>query len=176
MAHFNLSEYETVDERLHKFWDQYPNGRVQTDMVFYDEKRVVFKASLFKDADNEHPAATGYAEEVFGSSPVNKTSFVENCETSAIGRAASNMALSAKGKRPSQTEMSKANRRSDAPAPSAGGMTKAQIKWATEQIGKAYPGEEVHIVASDLLDTEVASLEALTADQGRALIQKIASK
>jgi hypothetical protein len=57
--------------------------------------------------------ATGLAEERVGSSHINKTSALENCETSAIGRCLANLGLSAKGNRPSDIEMSKADRQND---------------------------------------------------------------
>jgi hypothetical protein len=61
--------------------------------------------------------AVDYAEERLGSSPVNKTSFVENCSTSATARCLSLLGheFSPKGKRPSQQEMSKVTRLTEAP-------------------------------------------------------------
>ena len=56
------------------------------------------------------PAATGYAHESVTSRGVNLTSALENCETSAIGRALANLGYAPKGKRPSREEMAKANR------------------------------------------------------------------
>jgi hypothetical protein len=82
------ADYETVADRLVRWWKQYPQGRIETTMVHYDSKTVVFRACGYTQDD--YLIATGFAEEVLGSSPVNKTSFVENCETSAIGRMISN--------------------------------------------------------------------------------------
>lgn len=116
MAHFNLDNYETVEDRLRRFWADHPNGRVATLMEHYDENRVVFRASIYFEATDLNPIATGYAEEIRGASPVNKTSHVENAETSAIGRALANCNYAPKGARPSREEMTKASRQ-DAPAP-----------------------------------------------------------
>lgn len=116
MANFNLADYETVDSRIHRFYEAHKNGRIITHLV---ETRTndlgqivqyVFKAEVFRDATDEKPAATGYAEEVMGSNPVNRTSPLENCETSAIGRCLANLGFSPKGARPTQTEMTKADR------------------------------------------------------------------
>jgi hypothetical protein len=108
---FNLDNYETVEARLAKFWELCPNGRVVTEMVHYDENRVVFRAALYKDINDPVPVSTGFAEEVRDASPVNRTSHVENCETSSLGRAASNWVLSAKASpRPSREEMAKVER------------------------------------------------------------------
>jgi hypothetical protein len=107
---FDISQYETVDERLHKFKELYPNSRVFTELVAYSNEQYIVKAFIYKDADDIHPLATGYAEERVGSSPVNRNSALENCETSSLGRALANAAISAKGKRPSTTEMEKSER------------------------------------------------------------------
>lgn len=110
---FNLEEYETVDERIHKFWATFQNGKIWTELLETvrgengQPFQYVVKAHIYRDVDDVFPAATGYAEEIVGSSPVNKTSALENAETSAIGRALANLGLSTKGQRPSQTEMAK---------------------------------------------------------------------
>ena len=112
MAHFNLSEYQTVQERIDLFWVKYPNGRLHTELVSFTPDQVVFKAECYADKDDVYPLAVDYAEERLGSSPVNKTSFVENCSTSALGRCISLLGneFSPKGKRPSAAEMSKVAR------------------------------------------------------------------
>lgn len=107
---FNLDNYETVEDRLARFWADHPEGRVMTSMVHYDDNKVVFGAEVYFQFDDPAPKATGYAEEVRGASPVNKTSHVENAETSAIGRALANCGYAAKGARPSREEMAKVQR------------------------------------------------------------------
>ena len=107
---FDLSQYETVDERLHKWFESNPNARVYTELISFSDTQFIVKASIYKNADDTYAIATGYAEERVGSSMVNKSSALENCETSALGRALANAAVSAKGKRPSATEMAKADR------------------------------------------------------------------
>ena len=106
---FNLNDYETVEDRLARFWELHPDGRIVTTMMHYDDQKVVMRAEIWINATDEHPRATGFAEEVRGSSPVNKTSHVENAETSAIGRCLANMSLK-KGPRPSRQEMEKVGR------------------------------------------------------------------
>jgi hypothetical protein len=111
---FNLDNYETVEARLAKFWEENPNGQIFTQIYHYDENRVVFKAECYKDIADPRPVATGYAEEVRDASPVNRTSFVENAETSAIGRCLSNWRYQAKtAPRPSRQEMEKVQRMND---------------------------------------------------------------
>jgi hypothetical protein len=112
MAHFNLAEYQTVQERVDLFWSRYPNGRLYTELVSFTPDQVVFKAECYANKDDVYPLAVDYAEERLGSSPVNKTSFLENCSTSALGRCISLLGneFSPKGKRPSASEMSKVER------------------------------------------------------------------
>lgn len=117
MAFFNLSEYQTVQERIDLFWTKYPNGRLYTELVSFTPEQVVFKAEVYANKDDVYPIAVDYAEERLGSSPVNKTSFLENCSSSATGRALSLLGheFSPKAKRPSQAEMSKVVRLTDNP-------------------------------------------------------------
>lgn len=115
MPAWNPNEYETVDTRIHRFYDAYPEGRIITELVDRTADQFVVKAYVYR-TPLEDVAATGYAEERVGSSPVNRTSALENCETSAVGRALANLGLSPKGSRPSTEEMEKAARHDDAQA------------------------------------------------------------
>jgi len=109
---FDLNNYETVEQRLVRFWAAYPNGRVYTSMMNYTGDACVFYCELYADKFDKVPVSTGYAEEVKSDRGVNATSFVENCETSAIGRAIANCPLQApaSGPRPSRNEMQKVER------------------------------------------------------------------
>lgn len=107
---FRLEDYEPVEVRLARFWQDHPNGRIATTLVRFDAGEVLFSAQAYRDATDEVPAATGYAHEVVTQRGVNATSAVENCETSAIGRALANLGYATKGKRPSREEMTKASR------------------------------------------------------------------
>ena len=110
---FNLADYDPVEKRLgyktdgKSFWEDYPNGRVETDLVIYEKDRYVVKAYLFRDSKDDIAFSTGYAEEKPTDRGVNSTSALENAETSAIGRSLANAGYAAKGKRPSREEMSK---------------------------------------------------------------------
>lgn len=112
MPRFNLEEYSTVEERIQLFYDDNEDGRITTEVFHYTpDDKVVVKATLFKDGDNQArntPVATGFAEET-PEGHVNKTSRVENCETSAVGRALANAGYQGK-KRPSREEMEKVER------------------------------------------------------------------
>jgi hypothetical protein len=104
---FNLADYEPVEVRLEKFIKDYPAFRISTELEVVEATRYIVKAYLFKNAEDGVAWATGYAEETVTSRGVNQTSALENCETSAIGRALANAGYAPKGKRPSREEMSK---------------------------------------------------------------------
>ena len=82
-------DYVEVDERIRLFWELHPNWTILTEMIYNCEENLVciFKAKIIDE--NDVIKATGHAREFQADkkSMVNKTSHVENCETSAIGRA-----------------------------------------------------------------------------------------
>jgi hypothetical protein len=104
---FNLADYETVEVRLEKFIKDYPDFRIASELEVVEKDRYIVKAYLYKTASDSVAWTTGYAEEKVSDRGVNSTSALENCETSAIGRALANAGYAAKGKRPSREEMTK---------------------------------------------------------------------
>lgn len=130
MAHFNLNEYQTVQERIDLFWEKYPEGRFNLEIVNLTEQQVIIQAQVWTDKNDPHPTTVDFAEERIGTSPVNKISHVENCSTSALGRAISALGgeFSPKGKRPSREEMEKVER--------AKQMPKRQFLEEAEALGK----------------------------------------
>lgn len=85
-------EYKTVAKRVDEFRKEHKQELgIQTNLVSIDERTVVIKAEIINKEG--FVIATGYAEENRQSSTINKTSALENCETSAIGRALANFGL-----------------------------------------------------------------------------------
>lgn len=111
---FNLNDYETVESRIKRFYEEYPDGRIVTKLIedFNMKDGPVtwkFRATVYLSAGdqaNKLPKATGYASEIDGTGGANNGSAAENAETSAIGRALANMGLSG-NKRASREEMQK---------------------------------------------------------------------
>lgn len=88
-------EYVEVNERLKAFrtLPEYKGYSLESDIYDYDkEKGIITIKAIIRDADGVIKA-TGYAQEKESSSFINKTSFVENCETSAWGRALGNLGI-----------------------------------------------------------------------------------
>jgi hypothetical protein len=116
---FDLSQYETVDTRIHKFWGEHKaDGRIESrliEVVRDDTGRPLQYVMEAQVWIGDRLTANGFAEEVVGGSPVNKTSALENCETSAIGRALANAGYSKEKFRASMTEMTKAERLTGTP-------------------------------------------------------------
>jgi hypothetical protein len=109
---FNLDDYETVEERLIKFWKEHPDGRIDTKLVDASATRFIVQAYVYRTEVDQHPWASGLAEETISGRGVNATSALENCETSAIGRALASAGYATKGKRPSREEMAKVQEQS----------------------------------------------------------------
>ncbi len=104
---FNINDYETVEVRLGRFIADYPDFMVHTELLEHTEKRFIVLAKIYRTCVDSQPYATGLAYETISDRGVNQTSALENCETSAIGRALANAGYATKGKRPSQSEMAK---------------------------------------------------------------------
>ena len=114
---FNLEDYETVEVRLEKFIKDFPDFRVETELVSFQNDRYIVKAWIYRTFADSTPFSSGLAEETISSRGVNATSALENCETSAIGRALANAGYASKGKRPSKEEMVKVARTKLAESP-----------------------------------------------------------
>lgn len=105
-----LEGYESVAERIEKFWVKYPNGRIDVKIVFQDGTRYIVQTDLYKEVTDGLPFATDFAEEIRS----NANRFpLENGSTSAIGRALHTGGLSKfseNANRPSLEEMKRVER------------------------------------------------------------------
>ena len=114
---FNLDNYEPVADRLARAHADHPDMRVITDLVAVERNtdgkpiQYIVRAQIWL---GDVLKAQDYAEEMVGSSPVNRTSALENCTTSAIGRSLADMGyqgnVNGKASRPSREEMEKVAR------------------------------------------------------------------
>lgn len=180
MATFNLADYETVEQRIARFYGDHPDGRIITENLTTPLDRQVstwvVRAEIYlpiwdlgaalEDAKVEYQKgyerdcwflkATGLAFEIDGAGMANKTSALENAETSAIGRALANAGYSG-NKRTTREEMAKVERGVTPTAPSR--------DWLTE--------------TKNLTDIEAARQlynEARTQKAGNLVLEAIKSK
>lgn len=78
-------EYVPVNQRVLGFRSLWPIGKIITEIIRDDGESCLIKASIYDD--RSHLLATGHAAEDKKSGKINATSYIENCETSAVGRA-----------------------------------------------------------------------------------------
>ncbi len=166
MARFSLEDYETVEERIKRFYKDWPDGRILTENEtipeYRSEKIWVVRALVFltgEDVERNCPKASGLAYEVDSSSGPQASSALEVCETSAIGRALANAGYSG-NKRASREEMQKVQRFEErkvsrdwlAEAESLKDVDQLRLLWAEASKAGAAPDilEKVKAYASAL--------------------------
>ena len=105
-------DYVTVAERIEKFYQRHENGRIVTHIVEHDAERgfILMRAEIYRSADDPLPAATGHAYEFKSEGYVQRTSYIEVCETSAVGRALAMAGFEVRRGIASREEMEKAAR------------------------------------------------------------------
>ena len=144
-------KYVEVNERI-KFFrqeEQYKNWSLITEFTVLDEAQCVCKASI---ADPEHRIiSVGHAHEVQGSSNINKTSYVENCETSAIGRALAMLGIGIDTSIASANEVSDAIAKQETAEPT---KAKKMIKKVQEKFDTDPP--------ENIMDKAVAYIKSQT--------------
>lgn len=169
MARFNLDDYETVEERIRKFYEAHPDGRIITENLTTTADRSVstwvVKASIFLTAGeqaNNLPKATGLAFEVDGEGMAQKTAALETCETSAIGRALANANYSG-SKRASRTEMEKAARGVEPKPPKRNWVAEADKLTSVDGLRWLYAQAKAENATEDQLERIQARAELLSA-------------
>lgn len=100
-------QYVQVKDRVVYFNQMYPNGRIDTKLYVQGDC-VRITATVYPDVENLARYFRGHAESIRGIGEVNKTSPVENCETSAVGRALAMMGIGVLDSIASSDEMHKA--------------------------------------------------------------------
>jgi hypothetical protein len=155
MAQFNLADYETVEERLKRFWADKANADARLVTVNHTtpedrEKGVwVVEARLYLSAADQEknlPKTTGWAFEIDGQAGANKTSALENAETSSLGRCLANYLYSG-NKRASREEMAKVAR-----------AEAAKRDWLgeAEKLALSYDVDGLRLLYTDAVAAKVA--------------------
>lgn len=173
MANFNLADYETVEERLRRFWADpaHADARIVTVNHTTPADRTVnvwvVEARIYltrEDQLDNLPKATGWAFEVDGSGMTQKANALETCETSAIGRCLANMNMSG-NRRASREEMEKAQR-GVTPAPVVDWMARIDELQSVDAARRLYTAANQAKAGGAVLDAikaKVASFAPATA-------------
>ncbi|MBI3649504.1 MAG: hypothetical protein HY231_00465 [Acidobacteria bacterium] len=114
-----IQDYVTVAERIEKFYERYPEGRIVTHIVEHDAERgfILMRAEIYRNPDDAQPSATGHAYEYRDAGYVQKTSYIEVGETSAVGRALALCGFEVKRGIASREEMEKQTRMAQSARP-----------------------------------------------------------
>jgi hypothetical protein len=133
MAYDNaLKDYVEVNVRIDKFYQKYPSGRIVTSIQSHENGVVIMKADVYRSTDDAVPSATGHAYEKEGSSYINKTSYIENCETSAVGRALAILGFEIKKSVASKEEVANAQYQQKQPEPKPQVPIESSSQFPTE--------------------------------------------
>lgn len=166
MASFDLNDYVQVNERIEKFYEKYPEGSIQTEIILNENGMVIFKAYAYRNNEDTRPA-TGHAMEKEGSSYINKTSHIENCETSAVGRALAMLGFEIKKSVASREEVENAKLQQEMMKP----ISKEQADVLVNTLKSQGYGDED--IGKSLAKYKVKSAEELTELQYGEILRKI---
>lgn len=167
--------YAPVSERVKGFRELCTNGRIETEIVDYSDGVITMKAFVYDEEGKL--LATGYAQEKESSSYINRTSFVENCETSAIGRALGWCGIGVDGSMASAEEVANAI------------LNQNKSKDPKEIAKEAYPSKDemISVIAEHYADdkenfekmlkwAKVESLKDMTDEQIKVVYNKVQKK
>ena len=159
-------QYVPVNERVKEFRAKYPELRVLTELVSLDENSVVMKATITDMEGNI--LANGYAQEDRGSSNINKTSYVENCETSAVGRAIGMLGIGIDASMASADEVANAVDRQEALKQKVNKNCISSLKMLAEEKGSDF--------SSILSYYDLDKVEDMTMEQWQSAMQLLNRK
>lgn len=165
-----LKDYIEVNVRIMKFYEKYPEGRIITEIVKWENETIVMKATTYRGSDNVI-ASTGYAYEKEGSSFINKTSALENCETSAVGRALAILGFEIKKSVASYEEVANAKLNQNI----ENKLSEAQIKRLYAIANKAgiTPSQVLEVCKKDY---GITKIESLNKNQYNEVCNRLESK
>ena len=170
---FDLDSYEPVASRIARFWAEHPCGAIHTELVFDDGHRCVIKATVYFDS-TAAPVSSDYAEEMQTERGVNATSRLENCSTSAQGRAlaAAGFLPSDWTKKPSREEMQKVQRQGGdyQPAQRTSGAT---VITENGDLASDKQRNMIKAVCKSLGKTPPVELQSFTKRQASAYIDEL---
>lgn len=152
-------EYAEVNQKVLGFRELFPTGYITTEILSHENGVVVMKATVGVD---DKVLSTGIAYEKENSSFINKTSYIENCETSAVGRALSFLGIGIDTSIASAEEVQNAIKQQEK-------ATKAQI----DTLKKLANADQVKVILDHY---HIKKLEELTKDQASGTIKQLGGK
>ena len=175
---FDPESYAPVAERVELFYEKHPTGRILTELVQHTEREIVFRAAVYRSADDREPAATGWAAERVGDGEVNAVACLENTETSAIGRALANLGFLASRLRPSAEEVARVARARPRPdvepdllqllrTAERAGLGPARVEALRARMSRGLPAAELAEVQHELRRFVQRKMEEHAARAGR---------
>jgi len=182
-------DYVEVDERIRLFWELHPTWSILTEMIYNCEENmvVIFKATIMDD--NDKVRANGHAREFQADkkSMVNKTSHVENCETSAIGRACGVKGIiteyglasanEVRNAKELEKELDELNKKPSTPAPSISSAVEFTSKPEPQTVAEA-PKEMIDnilgksgnkTINDELISLNARAMKITTVEEGTAI-------
>jgi len=182
-------DYVEVDERIRLFWELHPTWSILTEMIYNCEENmvVIFKATIMDD--NDKIRANGHAREFQADkkSMVNKTSHVENCETSAIGRACGVKGIiteyglasanEVRNAKELEKELDELNKKPSTPAPSISSAVEFTSKPEPQTVAEA-PKEMIDnilgksgnkTINDELISLNARAMKITTVEEGTAI-------
>lgn len=157
-------EYAEVNQRIKAFRMVFPMGTIKTELMQDDGERCMFRAEV---TVGETVLGTGTAYERQNASMINRTSYIENCETSAVGRALGMAGFGIDTSVASAEEVSNAIAQQDEP------FTRLASPKQVEILAKVYTGDNL---AKLLAANKVERLEDIPMTKASELIQKLAQR
>lgn len=158
-------EYAEVNQRILAFWALFPEGRIECEILSDTGTRIDMQARTYRTEDAARPATVAHAFEVKGGA-INSTSYVENCETSAVGRALGLLGIGANTAVASAEEVLNAIAQQEAAQPkrSRANAKQKQRQAAPQQAAdplRVRAANVVHAGGQGVQDSIVQQLQAL---------------
>ena len=161
---FNPDEYITVHERIEKFYARFPQGRIITAIIEHDSETgfILMRAEVYRDPEDALPAATGHAYELRSAGHVQQGSYVEVCETSAVGRALALLGFEVRRGVASREEMERGARKqaASAAARQAEKPAPTQERTATQPQKQTGPSQHAATPPAHAAEPSVRAAEA----------------
>lgn len=171
-------DYVTVAERIEKFYDRYPDGRIVTHIIEHDMERgfILMRAEVYRSPEDAQPSATGHAYEYRDAGYVQKNSYIETGETSAVGRALAFLNFETKRGIASKEEIEKAVRDRERRENIQKGATEEQKQEILTLLENLKPGDRRAQRAVLVEKTGKESRDDLTDQEAQDLIRKLREK